>query len=91
MLRFPKQTFAWAVVFFTWNILNVNPLKYVSMNNQERKIRPEIINVNSNELSFYPYSVKIVNVMEVVIISMIYMQNYVFLVLLNTYMSINSI
>ena len=91
MLRFPKQTFAWAVVFFTWNILNVNPLKYVSMNNQERKIRPEIINVNSNELSFYPYSVKIVNVMEVVIISMIYMQNYVFLVLLKTYMSINSI
>ena len=62
MLRFPKQTFAWAVVFFTWNILNVNPLKYVSMNNQERKIRPEIINVNSNELSFYPYTVKIVNV-----------------------------
>ena len=91
MLRFPKQTFAWAVVFFTWNILNVNPLKYVSMNNQERKIRPEIINVNSNELSFYPYSVKIVNAMEVVIISMIYMQNYVFLVLLKTYMSINSI
>ena len=91
MLRFPKQTFAWAVVFFTWNILNVNPLKYVSMNNQERKIRPEIINVNSNELSFYPYSVKIVNVMEVVIISMIYMQNYVFLVLLKTYMSITSI
>ena len=91
MLRFPKQTFSWAVVFFTWNILNVNPLKYVSMNNQKRKIRPEIINVNSNELSFYPYSVKIVNVMEVVIISMIYMQNYVFLVLLKTYMSINSI
>ena len=91
MLRFPKQTFAWAVVFFTWNILNVNPLKYVSMNNQERKIRPEIINVNTNELSFYPYSVKIVNVMEVVIISMIYMQNYVFLVLLKKYMSINSI
>ena len=91
MLRFPKQTFAWAVVFFTWNILNVNPLKYVSMNNQKRKIRPEIINVNSNELSFYPYSVKIVNVLEVVIISMIYMQNYVFLVLLKTYMSINSI
>ena len=61
------------------------------MNNQKRKIRPEIINVNSNELSFYPYSVKIVNVLEVVIISKIYMQNYVFLVLLKTYMSINSI
>ena len=27
------------------------------MNNQECKIRPKIINVNSNEPSFYPYSV----------------------------------
>ena len=29
------------------------------MNNQECKIRPEIINLNSNESSFYPYSIKI--------------------------------
>ena len=29
------------------------------MNNQECKVRPEIININSNEPSFYPYSVKI--------------------------------
>ena len=29
------------------------------MSNQERKIRPEVINVNSDEPSFYPYSVKI--------------------------------
>ena len=29
------------------------------MNNQECKIRPEIININSNEPSFYPYSVNI--------------------------------
>ena len=28
------------------------------MNNQECKIRPEIINVNSNELLFYPYSIE---------------------------------
>ena len=34
-----------------------NALKCVSMNNQECKIRPEIINVNSNEPSFYPYSI----------------------------------
>ena len=34
-------------------------LKCVLMNNQECKIRPEIININSNEPSFYPYSVKI--------------------------------
>ena len=29
------------------------------MNNQEFKIRPEIININSNETLFYPYIVKI--------------------------------
>ena len=34
-------------------------LKCVSMNNRECKVRPEIIDFNSNEPSFYPYSVKI--------------------------------
>ena len=29
------------------------------MNNQECKARPKIINVNSNELVFYPYSIKV--------------------------------
>ena len=29
------------------------------MKNQECKVRPEIVNINSNEPSFYPYSVKI--------------------------------
>ena len=28
------------------------------MNNQGRKVRPEIINVNSNEPVFYPFSIK---------------------------------
>ena len=28
------------------------------MNNQECQVRPEIININSNELLFYPYTVK---------------------------------
>ena len=46
------------------------------MNNQECKVRPEIINVSSNESSSYPYSVKISKRMTVVIISMIHMQNF---------------
>ena len=41
------------------SIFICNALKCVSMNNQECKVRPEIININSNEPSFYPYSVKI--------------------------------
>ena len=37
----------------------INTLKWVSVNNQECKIRPKIINYNSNEPSFYPYSIEI--------------------------------
>ena len=29
------------------------------MNNQECNIRPELININSNELSLYPYSTEV--------------------------------
>ena len=39
-----------------WNFLvaiYVNPLKCVSMNNQECKIRPQKININSNKPLFY--------------------------------------
>ena len=39
--------------------LSAIPLKCVSMNNQECKIRPQLINVNTNEPIFYPYSIKI--------------------------------
>ena len=44
---------------FSCNVLKKNSLECVSMNNQECKIRPEIINVNTNEPMFYPYSIKI--------------------------------
>ena len=59
MLGFVKQIFVSAVMFFGCNALNVIPLKCISMSNQECRIRPEIININSNEPSFYPYCVKI--------------------------------
>ena len=51
--------FSTAVTFFSYNVLNVNSLKCVSMNNQECKIRSEIITVNTNEPIFYPYSITI--------------------------------
>ena len=38
--------------------MNVNSLSCISMNNQARKSRPEIINVNSNNPVFYPFSIK---------------------------------
>ena len=59
MLKFVKQIFISAMMFFSCNILNVNSLERVSMSNQECKARPEIINVNRDEPSFYPCSVKI--------------------------------
>ena len=45
--------------FFSCNALNTIPLKCVPMNNKECKIRPEIINIKSNEPTFYPYSIKV--------------------------------
>ena len=36
----------------------MNPLECVSMNNQKCKVRPKIVNVNSNEPLFYPFSNK---------------------------------
>ena len=50
------------MIFSGCNALNSIPLntvllKCVSLNNQERGIRPEIININSNEPIFYPYSI----------------------------------
>ena len=47
------------MMFFGCSVLNINLLRCVSMSNQECKIRPKIINANSNEPSFYPYSIKI--------------------------------
>ena len=47
------------MAFFSCSVLNLNPLKCISMNNQECEIRRQIININSNKPLFYPYSVKI--------------------------------
>ena len=57
MLKFIKQIFISTMMFYG-SLSSVNPLKYVSMNNLKRKVRPEIVNVNSNEPLFYPFSIK---------------------------------
>ena len=59
MFEFVKHIFTSKMMFFGCNLSKVNSLKFISLSNQERKIRPEVINVNSDEPSFYPYSVKI--------------------------------
>ena len=84
MFRFVKRIFVSPMMFFGCNLSCVNPLECVSMNNQECKVRPEIVNVNSNEPVFYPLVLKQVNAVVVVTTSMIPMQNCVFLMLLRT-------
>ena len=58
MFRFIKQIFVSAMILFGCNVSGANSLnaiaKCISMNNQECKIRPELININSNEPLFYP-------------------------------------
>ena len=57
MFKFIKQIFVSAIMFFG-SLSSVNPLKCVSINNQECKVRPKIVNINSNEPIFYPFSIK---------------------------------
>ena len=49
MFEFVKHIFTSKMMFFGCNLSKVNSLKFISMSNQERKIRPEVINVNSDE------------------------------------------
>ena len=50
-----KQCFFTSLAFLT----GVNALNCVSMNNQECKIKPQIINVNGDDPLFFPSSIKI--------------------------------
>ena len=58
MFRFIKQIFISALMYFG-NLSSVNSLECITMKNQKCKVRPEIVNINSNNPIFYPFSVKI--------------------------------
>ena len=49
-----KKCLFTVMMFFGCNVLNVNLLKYVSINNQECEIKTKIIDINNN-----PYSIKV--------------------------------
>ena len=59
MFGFIKKVFLQQITFFCSSLLNVHSLECVSMNNQKCKVRTKIIDVNNNELLFYPFSIKI--------------------------------
>ena len=72
MLKFIKKILFSTMMLFG-SLSNVNSLKFISMNNQECKVRPEIVNVNSNEPLFILLVLKRVNTVVVVTILMIHM------------------
>ena len=56
MFRFIKNIFL--TVLSCVNPLSATSLTCILMNNQECKVRPESINVDSDEPVFYPFSIK---------------------------------
>ena len=58
MFGFLKQIFISTIMLFS-SLPNVNLLECISMKNQECKVRSEIVNINSNDPIFYPFSTKI--------------------------------
>ena len=75
---FIKQIFFSTLMYFA-SLWIGNPLECISMKNQECKVRPEIVNINSNNPIFYP--LRQINVVVIVIILMTHMQKFVFLIL----------
>ena len=57
MFRFIKKCFLIGSLFLS-NLVSTTSLSCVSVNNKACKRRPEIINVDSNNPIFYPFSIK---------------------------------
>ena len=57
MFLFIKKVFYVGSLFLS-SLARATSLSYISMKNQECKVRQEFINVNSNEPVFYPFSIK---------------------------------
>ena len=74
---FVKKVFFVGLIIFSSftnaNLLNTIPLSCISINNQECKTRPQVVNVNGDEPVFFPFSIEIILTIR--------MQNFVFLTL----------
>ena len=58
MLLFIKKVFYCGSLFLS-SFVNTTSLNCISMKNRECKVRPQVVNVNSNNPIFYPFSIKI--------------------------------
>ena len=57
MFVFIKKMFYIESLFLS-SLVSTTSLNCLSMKNQECQVRPEITNVDSNEPTFYPFSIK---------------------------------
>ena len=58
VFRFVQKAFFIGLTILS-NFTNVISLNCISMKNQECKTSPQIVNINSNNPIFYPFSIKI--------------------------------
>ena len=58
MLVFIKKNFCIGSLFLS-SLVSTTPLSCISLKNQECKVRPKIVDINSNNPIFYPFSIKI--------------------------------
>ena len=59
MFEFIEKAFFTGLTVLSYvNPLSTNQMSCISINDQECKVRPEIINVNSDEPVFYPFNIK---------------------------------
>ena len=61
IFRFGKKMFFLGLTILSnfTNAMSATLLNCISMKNQECKARPQVININSNNCIFYPFSIKI--------------------------------
>ena len=58
MFRSIKKLFITTIGFVDWGaLISSNPLKIVSMSNQKCRVKLTMVNINSNEPLFHPYSI----------------------------------
>ena len=57
MFGFIKEILISTLTYFS-NLSSVNSLECISMKNKECKVRPGIVDINSNNLIFCPFSIK---------------------------------
>ena len=53
-----SKSFFFTELVFLSTLTSVNMLSCISMNNQECKVRPQIVNINRDDPMFFPSSIK---------------------------------